>query len=126
MGAILTGKQIEAYRLVSGEFQNQPTKTAAESMGISVQAFNRLLRRAEKAAPSIFPILTKQEADVKALLAIGYFNCELANQLGVSLGRISQIISSLFAKRPGLAAKSQPIKLLQYQPFMDSQIREKF
>lgn len=126
METILTEKQIEAYRLVAGEFQSLPTKVAAELMGISPQAFNRLLKRAEEAAPSIFPLLTKQEADIKALLVIGYNNYDLANQLGVSLSRISQITNSLYDKRPGMAAQSQPVKMVQYAPHMDSQIKRKF
>lgn len=126
MKTILSKKQIKAYQLVAGEFRGLSTKEAADLMEISPQAFNRLLKRAKKAAPSLFPLLTKQEVDVKALLAVGYNNYDLANQLGVSLNRISQITNSLYAKRPGMVANSQPVKIVQYASHMDSQIKRKF
>ena len=126
MKMILTKKQIKAYRLVAGEFQGLPITVAAELMGISPQAFNRLLKRAEKVAPSIFPLLSAQEADVKALLAIGYNNYDLANQLRVSLSRISQITNSLYTKRPNMIANSQLVVLVPYASYMDSQIKRKF
>ncbi len=126
MKMVLTKKQVKAYQLVAGEFQSLSTTAAAEFMKISPQAFNRLLQRAEKAAPSIFPLLTKQEAGVKALLAIGYSNYDLANQLDVSLNRISQITNSLYVKRPDMVANSQPVKIVRYASHLDSQIVRKF
>ncbi len=126
MKMILTKKQIKAYRLCSGEFEGHSAEAAAKLMGVSSQAVNRLLQRAKKAAPGIFPLLTKQEADVKALLAVGYSNYDLANQLDVSLNRISQIINSLYIKRPNMIANNQPVKILQYAAHMDSQIKQVF
>ena len=126
MKKILTEKQIQAYRFAAGEFEGLSTIDAAAKMGISIQAFNRLLQRAEKAASSLFPLLSAQEVDVKTLLARGYNNYDLANQLGVSLSRISQITNSLHTKRPGMVANSQPVKILQYAAHMDSQIEQVF
>ena len=126
MKTVLSKKQIQAYQLVAGEFEGFSTTESAEFMGISVQAFNRLLKRAKKAVPSLFPLLSVQEVDVKALLAIGYNNYDLANQLGVSLNRISQITNSLYAKRPGMVANSQPVKIVRYASHLDSQIVRKF
>ncbi len=121
----LSQRQIKAYMLVAEEFQGKTTAEAAESMGITLQAFNRLISRAEQACPQIFPMLTKQEADVMALLDLGYSNYDLANQLMVSLGRISQIKNSLHDKGRGVTS-SKPVKILQYKSYMDSQVKEKF
>ena len=126
MKKILTEKQIQAYRFAAGEFEGLSTIDAAAKMGISIQAFNRLLQRAEKAASSLFPLLSAQEVDVKTLLARGYNNYDLANQFGVSLNRISQIINSLYAKRPGMVANNQPVKIVRYASHLDSQIVRKF
>ncbi len=122
---LLTERQIKAYMLISGEFQGLSTSDAAEEMGITIQTFNQLIRWAERACPQIFPMLTKQEADVLALLDLGYSNYDLANQLGVNLSRISQIKASLHDKGRGVAS-SKPVTILQYAPHMDIDIKEKF
>ncbi len=120
----LSDKQEQAYRLVSGDFDGLPVVEAAKRMGISPQAVNRLLNRAEVACPQLFPLLTKQEVDVKALLAIGWTNSEIADQLQVCLSRVRQIIGAINDKQG--TVRLPPVKIVRYQPFMDSQIKEKF
>ncbi len=120
----LSDKQVRAYRLVSGEFKGLSTVDAAKEMSITVQALNRLLKRAEKLRPRLFPLLTKQEVKVKVLLAEDCTNADMANQLQVSLSRISQVIGSINEKQGTTCGR--PIKMLSYQPWMDSQIVRKF
>ena len=120
----LSDKQEQAYRLVSGDFDGLPVVEAAKRMGISSQAVNRLLNRAEVACPQLFPLLTKQEADVKALLAIGWTNLQIADQLQVGLSRVRQIIGAINDKQG--TVQLPPVKIVRYQPFMDSQIKRKF
>lgn len=124
MKMILTEKQIRAYQLVSGEFEGLSTDEAAKRMKITPQAVNRLLKRAEKLCPQLFPLFTKQEAKVKIMLTKGRSNTDIANQLGVSLSRVSQIIGSVCGKRN--YDHTLPVKILRYEPHMDSQIRRKF
>ncbi len=120
----LSDKQVQAYRLVSGEFEGLSTNEAAKRMSITPQAVNRLLSRAKKLCPKLFPLLTKQEADVKALFRAGWANDEIADELQVSLSRISQIAGAVNEKQG--TACSRPVKMLSYQPYMDSQIVRKF
>ncbi len=120
----LSDKQVRAYRLVSGEFEGLSTTDAAKRMSITPQAVNRLLDRAKIVCPQLFPLLTKQEADAKALLAAGWTNVDIANRLQVSLSRVSQIIGSIGEKEHTTCHR--PVKILSYQPHMDSQIRRKF
>ena len=120
----LTDKQIQAYRLVSGEFEGLSTDEAAKRMSITPQAVNRLLSRAKKSCPKLFPLLTKQEADVRALLDVGWENGDIANKLQVGYSRISQIIRTTCIKRH-FAIRSA-IRTIRYNPSMDSQIRRKF
>ena len=121
---LLTEKQVQAYRLVSGEFEGLSTDEAAKCMSITPQAINRLLNRAKKSCPKLFPLLTKQEVDVKALHDLGWPNGDIAEKLQVSLSRISQITGSISEKQGTTC--SRPVRMLAYQPWMDSQIREKF
>ncbi len=124
MKKYLSDKQEQAYRLVSGDFDGLPAVEAAKRMGISPQAVNRLLNRAETTCPQLFPLLTKQEVDVKALLAIDWANSEIADQLQVCLSRVRQIIGAINDKQG--TVRLPPVKIVRYQPFMDSQIKEKF
>ncbi|KKL62511.1 hypothetical protein LCGC14_2184460 [marine sediment metagenome] len=120
----LTDKQVQAYRLVSGEFEGLSTDEAAKHMGITPQAINRLLSRAKKIYPKLFPLLTKQEVDVKALHVLGWGNEDIADKLQVSLSRISQIIGAINEKQNTVCRR--PIKMLTYHIGMDSKIRRKF
>lgn len=120
----LSDKQVQAYRLVSGDFDGLSVVEAAKRMGITPQAVNRLLNRAETACPQLFPMLTKQEVDVKALLAIGWSNSEIADQLQVCLSRVRQIIGAINDKQG--TVRLPPVKIIAYKSYMDSQIRRKF
>jgi predicted DNA-binding protein (UPF0251 family) len=126
MKTVMSEKQIEAYRLCSGELEGLSSEEAAEKMGISVQALTGLLRRAAVICPTIFPILTKQEADVKALLEISWTREDIANQFVISLQRVSQIINSLYSKRAGVIADSRPVVMQRYEPHMDNSIVRKW
>ncbi len=120
----LTDKQIQAYRLVSGEFEGLSAVDAAKKMSITVQALNRLLSRAEKLCPQLFPLLTKQEADVKVLIKANRTNDEIADELQVGLSRVSQIIKAIDEKQGTTCSK--PVKMLSYESWMDSQIVRRF
>ncbi len=120
----LTDKQVQAYRLVSGEHEGRSTADAAKKMSITTQALNRLLKRAEKKCPELFPTLTPQEAEVKLLLAMGWANADIANKLQVNLSRVSQITGAIEEKQG--TACGRPVKMLSYQPWMDGKIIRRF
>lgn len=120
----LTDKQVQAYRLVSGDFEGLSTDEAAKRMSITPQAINRLLNRAKKSCPKLFPLLTKQEVDVNALHKLGWSTTDIADKLQVSLSRISKITGSVNEKRGTTGGR--PVKMLSYHPWMDGQIRRKF
>ena len=120
----LTDKQVQAYLLVSGEHGGLSTDEAAKRMSITSQAVNRLLSRAKKSCPKLFPLLTKQETDVKALYVLGWPNEDIADKLQVSLSRISQITGSINEKRGTICSK--PINILSYHPWMDGHVKMKF
>ncbi len=124
MKTTLTKKQIQAYTLCSGELKGLSTVDAAKKMSITVQAVKRLLSRAKKLCPELFPLLTLQEADVKGLFKAGWTNGEIADKLQVSLSRISQIAGAVNEKQDTTCGR--PVKMLSYQPYMDSQIVRKF
>lgn len=124
MNEKLTDKQIEAYKLCSGEFEGLSTVDAAKRMSITPQALNRLLKRAGAIHPELFPLLTAQENSAKALFMAGWSYEDIANKLQVSPNRVSQIIGSANEKRGTACGK--PVKMLRYENWMDNQIRMRF
>ena len=121
----LSSKQIEAITLRSGELGGLTVAETAEKMNITERAVQRLLKSAEQICPQVFPLITKQEADVLALLEIGWSNDAIEEQLDLSESRVSQVIGSLHEKGRGIA-DSSPVEILRYQPHMDNKIVEKF
>ncbi len=124
MGKKLTDKQIRAYKLRSGDFEGLSVVEAAAKMGVTRQAVTLLLKRAEESCPELFPILTKQEVNVKTLLVLGWTNEDIADKLQVNLSRISQVIRKTNEKQGTTCGR--PVKMLKYETWMDSKIRERF
>lgn len=125
MKSKVTERQLTAYKLVSGEFQGVATTEAAKVMGISTQAFNRLLKRMEQACPKIFPILSRREADVMALLNVGWSNSDIGEKLDLPDYTVSKIIKALQDKGRGIAGSGE-VTMQRYAPHMDNKIVEKF
>ncbi len=121
----LTRKQIKAVTLRSGEFGGLTTAETAKEMNITEQAVNSLLRRAEQVLPQIFPLLTKREADVLALLNLGWSNDAIGQKLDLADYTVSKTLKALQDKGRGVA-DSGAITMQQYASHMDNKIREKF
>ena len=124
MKSALSKRQIEAYKLTSGELEGFSVTEAAAKMGVSVQAVNRLLKRAEERCPRLFPTLTKQEARVRDMMDTdGLSNSAIAIKLDVSLQRVSQISVSIDDK---LGRRDQPIVMERYESHLDSKVVRRF
>lgn len=119
----LSHKQELAIRLCHHDFKGLSQKQAAEEMGISIQAVSALLKSVKKIAPQLFPILTKEQVAVKRLaIDAGESREEVAEALGISVGRVKEILHQLTQKNIAYI----PTHVVAYSPHMDSQIREKF
>lgn len=121
----LSGKQIEVITLCSGELGGLTAAETAKKLNISVQAVNERLRTAEQTVPQLFPLINRQEADVLALLNIGWSNSAIGKQLGLLDYTVSKTIKALQDKGRGIA-DSSPITMQRYAPHMDDKIVEKF
>lgn len=120
----ISEKQEMAIRLRSGELDGLSAEEAAAKMGISQQALTGLLRRAEIAVPELFPLLTKQEAEVMELEDIDGMNgVQIADTLFLSPQRVSQIVRSIAKKR---GDRNKPVVMEHYESHMDSKVVESF
>lgn len=121
----LSSNQIEVVVSCSGELGGLTAAETAEKLSISVQAVNERLRTAEQICPQVFPLITKQEADVLALLDIGWSNNDISEELDLPDYTVSKAIKALQDKGRGVA-DSSPVTMQRYAPHLDSQIKEKF
>ena len=83
------------------------------------------MRTAEQICPQVFPLITKQEADILALLDIGWSNNAIGEELDLPDYTVSKAIKALQDKGRGIA-DSSPVEIKRYQPHMDNKIERKF
>lgn len=121
----LTRRQIKAVILRSGEIGGLTTAETAKEMDISEQAVNNLLRRAEQVLPHIFPLLNKREAEVLALLNLGWSNDAIGEKMDLPDYTVSKVIKALQDKGRGVAGSGE-VTMQRYAPHMDNKIKEKF
>jgi DNA-directed RNA polymerase specialized sigma subunit len=121
----ITRQQEKIYRLVSSDFEGLTVAEAAILEGVTPRAIQRVLQRLEQIAPQLFPILTRQEAQVLKYIEVDHLtNQQIAEHLKVTCSRVSQITKSLVDK--GKLNQINPGRALSYHPGMDAHIVEKF
>lgn len=120
----LTLREIEAVRLCHHDFRGLSTIEAAKEMKISRQRICQLLKSAERKAPRLFPILTREQNKIyKLVTEQGLTHSQIADTLGITVGTVTQVISTIKAK--GVIIVNHP-KTVPYENWMDGEIREKF
>lgn len=124
MNRIITEKEEQAYRLVSGDFKGLSVVQAAVQMGISKSRVHQLLKSTEKKAPQLFPLLTKREAEVLHLLERQVDDGDVQDVLDLTPVQFKEVIRSLRIK--GRLHKSCHVPTVAYQSYMDNQIVRKF
>jgi transposase len=112
----------QAYRLVHHEFGGLSKDAAAEFMGITVQALNRLLAAVQRIAPQLFPILTREQARVKNFYDQGLSIDDIAKTLEIKERRVQTILGQL----RDLEVITFVPKTLMYGTHLDDKIVERF
>ena len=100
------------------------TDRAALIMGITQRRVQQLLQSAEQKAPQLFPILTKHQVEIRWLInEAGLTFEQVAEILEISASSVSSTVKVLKEKGVFIGRRK---KTVQYQNWMDSQIKEKF
>lgn len=118
-----------AYRLRHQDHFGLNTKCTAEVMGISGRTVRRLLRRLNKRAKQLFPVLRPRSAKIYSLFVNDNMTAvEIADDLGVSVWTVYRALNYMYSHRHrlGLYFMSGTRNRLQYKPFMDKYVREKW
>lgn len=124
---VLTNDQVKLYRMASGEFDGLAIGIIAEKLHVSAPTIRKRLRGIEKIAPQLFPLLTKQEAEVLSLYeSAGWPVVDIAEKMGVSESRIYDVLKTL--EKKGRLMPIAPVgKILYYDSgSMDIHVRRKF
>lgn len=118
---ILTHKEEQAIRLCHQDHQGVSVESAAATMDITVANVKRHLRNAEKKAPQLFPILTPQHRAILALYDRHTSRKAIAEGLGISEAVLGREVT--FLREKGFLFNRGAE---QYDPSMDSQVKERF
>lgn len=124
---MITKREEQAYRLCHHEFEGLTTKEVAERMGLTSRRIEQLLQSMKKKAPQLFPIFTKQEAQIEELLnGMGYDYKQVAKELDIAISTVKTVVQRLKEKGVYFEWGKHGLPMLQYEDWMDNQIKEKF
>ena len=108
-------------QLVHHDFDGLSTKEAAERMKCSFKTIETMLKQIEKIAPQLFPILTPQHRAILLMYDKHMSRASIAVALGVTEQELHKEIAFL-RKHKFLWNR----KVDQYDPLMDSRVKERF
>jgi len=121
----ITQKQEEALRLCHHDFAGLTQTEAAEKMGISQPTLSKLLAAAGKVLPEFFPILTKLEATCyHNYIVEGWSVADIAEVVGKQESAVYDALKRARAK--GQFFPEAKRRVLQYNPDMDNNVKQKF
>jgi len=123
---VMTEKQKQALRLCHHDFEGLTREEAAEKMGITSRAIGFLLEAAEKAAPQLFPILTKSENEIYKLYDENISVEEIAILIQKSPDAVYSTLKRLKEKGMIFGNINTKPEIIQYNKGMDKQIKRKF
>ena len=108
-------------RLIHHDFDGLSIKEAAKKVGCSPETIETMLKRVEKLAPQLFPILTPQHRAILLMYDKHMSRASIAVALGVTEQKLHKEIAFL-RKHKFLWNR----KVDQYDPLMDSRVKTKF
>ena len=118
----LFGEQV--LRLVHHEFRGLTQAEAAQELGVSQAYIAQTLAELEKVAPSMFPILTKDQFEVYSLInERGLTHKQAGEVTGRSENAVKAMVTRIKHKGFSFNAKSKTIRL---EGYMDGDVKQKF
>ena len=122
---LITKRQEQALKLCHHDFEGLEQVEAAKRMGITQPAIVKLLAHIKKVALQLFPILTQQEAKIYHYYMVEGWNVnEIAEYTDLSPDTIYKTLQR--ARRKGMFFTPPKDRVLQYETWMDSLVKEKF
>lgn len=125
MTRLITERQEQIYRMRHHDFDGLTTKQVAATLSITTHSVARHMWEMQKIAPQLFPILTKQQADIYHMFVnVGMEQKVIAGILGISKSCIGVLIHHIRIK--GMYVPRRLHQVLYMPRAHDHQIRQKF
>lgn len=118
---ILSHFEEKVLRACYHDFEGLSTKEAAEKTECSLETIEATLKQIEKKTPQLFPILTPQHRAILLMYDKHMSRASIAAALGISEQKLHKEIAFL-RKHKFLWNR----KVDQYDPLMDSRVKERF
>lgn len=120
---ILNETEELVIRLCHHDHGGESIEDAAVYMDMTFTQVGKVIRRAQKKAPQLFPILFPIHRAVLELYSepIGFSRTEISGLLGITLHKLERIVT--FLREHGFMTNRKPD---QYRPYMDTQVAEVF
>lgn len=125
MNRFISKRQEEIFRLRHHDFDGLTTKQVATTLGITTHSVARHMWEMQKIAPQLFPILTKQQADVYHMFVnAGLEQKTIGKILGMDKNHVAILIHRLRGK--GMYVPRRLHQVLYMPRAHDHQIKQKF
>ena len=118
---VITQFEEEVLRICHHDFGGLSIEEAAEKVECSPETIETALKQIEKIAPQLFPILTPQHRAILLMYDKHMSRASIAVALGISEQELHKKIAFL-RKHKFLWNR----KVNQYDPLMDSRVKERF
>jgi DNA-binding CsgD family transcriptional regulator len=124
----VTFKQEMVYRLRHQDFFGLTMSETAEVLGLKRWAVWETMKRLKDKAPQLFPVLSKRMAHAYRMYSLGYTTAEIGEEMNVGERYVRRILRHLHDRRNklGIFFRSDAGKKLQYKPYMDKIVKERW
>ena len=122
---LITHRQEQIYRMRHHDFAGLTTKQVATMLRITTHSVARHMWEMQKIAPQLFPILTRQQADIYHMFVnVGLKQRVIAEILDISKNCVGVLIHRI--KNKGMYVPRRLHHVLYMSRAHDHQIRQKF
>lgn len=121
----ITHRQEQIYRMRHHDFGGMTTKQVAAKLGVHPKNVSRHMWAMQKITPQLFPILTRQQADIYHMFThVGLEQKVIARILGIGSNHVATQIYRL--RNKGMYVPCRLHQVLYMPRAHDHQIRQKF
>jgi len=125
MTRLITERQEQIYWMRHHDFAGLTTRQVAAMLGITTHSVARYMWEMQKIAPQLFPILTRQQADIYHMFVnVGLEQKVIARLLDISKSCVGVLIHRM--RHKGMYVPRRLHQVLYMPEAHDHQIRQKF
>ena len=122
----ITHRQEQIYRMRHHDFAGLTTKQVANRLGVTPKCINSHMRKMQKIAPQLFPILTPRQMDIYVLREVmGMTHSEIGEYLGVTWQTAARTVH--YMRKKGMYLQPDCLHRVDtYSSWMDYKVKHRF